>query len=354
MKTRSARLAVNRVQQATGHSSNRRRTARIAAQSEMDRHVRWASRDQFFSPPPDNDGDSVMEDDEYVPDKDGMDHDEGTVDEDSDTETAHGDDVDTVMGDDSDASIRDASEVPRTPTRSRPYNFGSVILTPDKNKPRSVGLDNRGDDEAKEVLSRYPSLNPNGSGFNRNTHVAAAPTSAGKGKNRAYVQAPPNPPSARKPAGDENVPGPSNRPSTSPVHRGPQGNLQRQKVHVPVDHLVSLGPMTMWDNPVRWYRGQQGRFVRDGSLPPNYYGAEYLKKVQPPRADVVPEPVAKVIRYDTEPLEDPPVHIPVQAVEDPAPQPQARPKRKTKSHVASVVDVRSLRRSIRIRDQLKK
>ncbi len=353
MKTRSARLAQNTVQQPAAQLFHLRRSTRLIAQANGGRCIRFASRDQVIPPQPDQDGDSVMGDSEHVPSEDGTDNDEGTVAEDSDTGTVCGDDVDAVMGDDSVTDIRDASEGPQTPTRSGTYNFGSVILTPDKNKSRAPGrIQAVGNDDAK-VHSRYPSLN--GNGFNHNNPV----TPARKGKNRAYVLLPTTPRGVGngKPARDENIPGPSNHPSTPLTRPGPPATIHRQNVQVPTDPLVTLGPM---EEPVRWYRRGDGQFVRDGSLPPEYYGAEHLKKVQPPRAQSPPPVEAKLVRHDTEPLEDPPVlmkpledlPVPMPQLDEPARPPQLRPKRKARRKTGEI-DMRTLRRSVRIREQRK-
>ncbi|PIL27327.1 hypothetical protein GSI_10474 [Ganoderma sinense ZZ0214-1] len=274
------------------------------------RVVRFASRDQFFSPPPDHDGDSEMAD--------------------SDTETVHGGDCDTEMGDDSATNVRNTGEAPQTPTRSGAYTYGSVVLTPDKNKPRSSDRRQAVRDNNTKVHSRYPSLNGN-SNHRKPVPYVLVTTTPRRG--------------AGRPARNENTPGPSNRgPSTPPSRRmPPPASLQRRKMEMPsFDQLSSarLGPDWMMKNPVRWFRDANGQFVRDGSLPPEYFGAEQLREVQPPRADTPPSEASEYERCDTEPLED---------SEDVAP---VRPKRKTRAQARAEIDWSTVRRSVRIQERL--
>ena len=336
VKTRSGRVAQNTVQPLPVQQASRSSTP-IVAPVDNGRHVRFASKDQFVSPPPDQDGDSVMGDSEYVPSEGGVNYDKDMVDENSD-EAVNGDNIDTTMGDDSVAEI-DVNEGPQTPTRAHPYDAGSVLLTPNKNRPHASGHGQAFGNVDTGVNARYPSIDENR--FNHTKYMTFSPA------NRAYVLVPPSQRTPGRRIADENAPGPSNRPVTPPARYQPPPSLRRQRIEVRVEPLITLGPLSM-ENPVRWYRGENGAFVRDGSLPPDYYGAEHLKKVQPPRAEPVPQP-AKLVRHDTEPLEDDPAPPKVMV---PGAQPPARSKgkAKAKARARAETDVQMLRRSIRIRE----
>ncbi|KAM5541704.1 hypothetical protein V8D89_004433 [Ganoderma adspersum] len=347
-------LAQQPVQQPT----NAHQSTGLLAQADGDRRVRWASRDQFFSPPPEQleqpaqDGDSEMGDSEHIPPETGRDDDAGTMDGGSHTKTVHSDDGDTVMGDDSVPDLCDVSGGPQTPTRTGTYNYGSVILTPDKNKARASGNSQTVANDATKVHSRFPSLNGN---FNRNNAVVApTPTRARKGHPYVLVPTPPRRRQGR-PARNENVAGPSNRPSTPPSRQDPPpANIQRRKMQLPSDTSMSLGPLSMLKEPVRWYHNKRGEFVRDGSLPPEYYAADQLRMIQPRRADTPPPEATTYVRADTEPLEDYPGPPLPSRNEEPALPPNLQPpKRKTKAERMAEIDLTALRRSVRIREQKK-
>ena len=350
-------LAQQPDQQPDQQDTNGHQTTGLLAQTDEDRRVRWASRDQFFSPPPDQDGDSEMGDSEYVPSETHTDDEASTVNGGSDTETVHGDDGDAVMGDDSVADLSNVSQGPQTPTRAGTYTYGSVILTPDKNRARASGHNHAVADDTTKVHSRFPSLNGN---FNRNK-PAAARTPARRGHPYVLISTTPKGGQGRS-ARNENVAGPSNRPSTPPPSQGPPpANLQRRKMRLPSDPSMSLGPalgpLSMLKEPVRWYHNDKGKFVRDGSLPPSYFAAAELGLIQPPRADTPPPEATTYVRADTEPLEDYPGPPLSTRCPEPAlphnPQLPKPAKRKTKAQRMAEIDLTALRRSVRIRKQNK-
>ncbi|EJF58963.1 hypothetical protein DICSQDRAFT_172461 [Dichomitus squalens LYAD-421 SS1] len=226
------------------------------------------------------------------------------------------DDGDTVMGDD-ESMMGDDDERPQTPPRFGSYDPGSVLLTPNKNKPRGQSHAQPADDGLRHsnhgtrnindrvAFLRDPSLAvisqpaaPNGEGEER----PATDRKHNKNKRLVFKEEPSVHLIPARSSSDENSePGPSEPqagPSTSDGSRASQED--------------GGGFTSEWNGSVRWYHDDHGTFVRDGSLPPEYYSHwGFPRELQPPRADSLqrpPErsPPPRLQRTDTELVIDEP------------------------------------------------
>ena len=191
------------------------------------------------------------------------------------------DDGDTVMGDD--------EERPQTPTPLDRFDPGSVLLTPNKNKPRGQsdaqaaadgdrhsGHSNRTINDRVAFL-RDPSLALISQPAAPEREDEDRPVSERKRKKRlAFREDPSVHIIPACPSIDEN-----DEPGPSEPQAGPSTEDRSSATPEESDDIVSE-----WHDSVRWFRDRKGAFVRDGSLPPEcFYHWQFPKSMQPPRAD---------------------------------------------------------------------